>query len=63
MDRVSGELQLASNDFVAVATALNNLPFGIGQYLPMLIIGFIVLSLITAFFVDLQRGIELFFGE
>ena len=54
MDRVSGELQLASNDFVAVATALNNLPFGIGQHLPTLIIGFIVLSLITAFFVDVD---------
>ena len=63
MDRVSGELQLAGNDFVAAATALNNLPFGLGQYLPMLIVGFIVLSLVTAFFVDIQRGMELFFGK
>lgn len=63
MDRASGELQLASNDFIAAATALNNLPFGLGQYLPMLIMGFIVLYFVTAFVSDLQRGMELFFEK
>lgn len=63
MDTVTDELQLANNDLVAAASALNNLPFGLGNYLPTLIVGFFALWLITAFFVDLQRGLDLFFGN
>lgn len=62
MDTVAGELQLANNDLVSAATALDNLPLGMGQYLPLLIVGFIGLWLIIAFFADLQRGMEMLFG-
>ena len=62
LDTVADELQLASNDLVSAATALNNLPLGIGQYLPLLVVSFIGLWLIIAFLADLQRGMEMFFG-
>jgi|GEM_PF-5826356 len=59
LDTVSDELQLANNEFIAAATALNNLPGNVGTYLPALIGGFIILWLVVAILMDLQRGLEL----
>lgn len=63
LDTVSDELQLASNDFVAAANALDSLPGNIGNYLPALIGGFIILWMLVAILMDIQRGVELLSGS
>ncbi|MEL6526132.1 MAG: hypothetical protein AAFQ07_10530 [Chloroflexota bacterium] len=59
MDTTLTELQSGNEDIIAAFNVLNNLPFGLGSYLPLIIVGFVLLSLVTTFVADLQRGLAL----
>jgi len=63
VDTTLTELQAGNEDIITAFNALNSLPFGLGAYLPLIILGFVLLSLVTTFIADLQRGLALLSGN